>query len=235
MNPVANALAAANAGTAASGSGAKLAENFEMFLVLLTEQMKNQDPLSPLDSNEFVSQLVQFSGVEQQINQNKALETLIGLQVASVGGAAVGYMGKEIRVDSDEAYLGPDGAAWSYSLDSAEPAASVTLSVVDAEGKVVFTADGSTEHGERAFLWDGKDNAGESLPQGAYRLQVAAKSETARSIPTHVATFGIVTAVDLSGPEPVLMMGEARAPFSLIQAVRAPLAAPPPASGQEDA
>lgn len=225
VDSVASALAAAN--TSQSGnSRAALAENFEMFLVLLTEQLKNQDPLSPLDSNEFVTQLVQFSSVEQQINQNSTLEKLVGLQVASVGGATVGYLGKEIRVDSDEAHLGPDGAAWTYGVDG--EAASVALSVVNAEGKVVYTAEGSTEAGEHGFVWDGKDNAGEALPQGAYRLEVAAMTETRQSLDAYVATFGIVTGVDLTGSEPVLMMGQAKAPFSRIQAVRdAPVAEAP--------
>jgi flagellar basal-body rod modification protein FlgD len=225
VDSVASALAAAN--TSKSGtSRTALAQNFEMFLVLLTEQLKNQDPLSPLDSNEFVTQLVQFSSVEQQINQNSTLEKLVGLQVASVGGATVGYLGKEIRVDSDEAHLGPDGAAWTYGVDG--EAGSVALSVVDATGKVVYTAEGSTAEGEHGFVWDGKDNSGQALPQGAYTLQVAAMTETKQTLPTYVATFGIVTGVDLTGAEPVLMMGQAKAPFSRIQAVRDAPVTPPP-------
>lgn len=225
VDSVASALA--NASQSGSGkSRTALADNFEMFLTLLTEQMKNQDPLSPLDSNEFVSQLVQFSSVEQQINQNSTLEKLVGLQVASVGGATVSYLGKEIRVDSDEAHLGPDGAMWTYGVDG--DAAEVTISVLDATDKVVFTTEGSTEPGEHGFLWDGKDNSGQALPQGAYRIEVDAKTETSKSLSTWVATFGLVTGVDLSGAEPVLMMGQARAPFSKIQAVREPMVAPPP-------
>lgn len=236
VDSVASALASAGQNKSESSRTA-LAGNFEMFLTLLTEQLKNQDPLSPLDSNEFVTQLVQFSSVEQQINQNSTLEKLVGLQVASVGGATVSYLGKEIRVDSNETHLGADGAAWTYGVDG--EAASVALSVVDGTGKVVYTAEGSTEEGERAFLWDGKDNAGEQLPYGAYTLQVAAMTETKKSLPTYVATFGIVTGVDLTGSEPVLMMGSAKAPFSRIQAVRdAPAAlapTPPPeeTSGEE--
>ncbi len=231
VDSVASALAASNQ-SKSGNSKAALAENFEMFLVLLTEQLKNQDPLSPLDSNEFVSQLVQFSSVEQQINQNTTLEKLVGLQVASVGGATVGYIGKEIRVDSNESHLGPDGAAWTYGVDG--DAASVAVSVVDGTGKVVYTAAGSAEPGEHGFIWDGKDNAGKPLPQGAYTLQVSAMTEAKTSLPTYVATFGIVTGVDLSGPEPVLLMGQARAPFSRVQAVREPPAAPPPAEPPSD-
>jgi flagellar basal-body rod modification protein FlgD len=206
-------------------SRATLAENFEMFLVLLTEQLKNQDPLSPLDSNEFVSQLVQFSGVEQQIRQNDTLNKLVGLQVASVGGAAVGYLGKEIRVDSAEAQLTSVGANWAYSIDG-EPQ-TVSMSVLDATGKVVYSAEGSLEPGEHGFYWNGQDNAGQPLPPGAYTLSIGAADEGGQALPVSIASFGIVTGVDLSGSEPVLMVGDARAPFSKIIAVRDP---PPPAA-----
>jgi flagellar basal-body rod modification protein FlgD len=224
VDSVTAALANASKGSA-DASRSSLANNFEMFLVLLTEQLKNQDPLNPLESNEFVSQLVQFSSVEQQINQNSSLEKLIGLQVAGVGGATVGYLGKEIRVDTNETHLDADGADWTYAVDG--EAKSVKLTVSDAAGKLVYSTEGSIEPGEHGFRWDGKDNAGVALPAGAYTLGVAALDADSKSLPTSVATFGVVTGVDLSGAEPVLLMGEARAPFSLIQAVRDPLEAQP--------
>jgi flagellar basal-body rod modification protein FlgD len=226
VDSVASALATAGPSTGDT-SRASLAENFEMFLVLLTEQLKNQDPLSPLDSNQFVTQLVQFSGVEQQIKQSDALQTLIGLQVASVGGAAVGYLGKEIRVDSMEAPLTAAGADWAFSVEG--DAESVSIAVLDETGKLVFQAEGPTEPGEHGFHWAGQDSAGNTLPPGVYTLSVAAASAEGDGLPVKVASFGIVTGVDLSGTEPVLLMGKALAPFSRIIAVREP--APPPPSG----
>jgi flagellar basal-body rod modification protein FlgD len=224
VDPVTSAAAAGAQGSG-TNSKAALADNFEMFLTLLTEQMKNQDPLSPLDSTEFVNQLVNFSSVEQLINQNDSLDKLIGLQVANVGGATVGYLGKEIRVHDAENQLTPNGAAWAYQLaDDAEPTA-VTLTVTDAEGKVVYEQDGSLDPGEHGFYWDGLDNSGEPLPQGAYTLEVAAHDENNKTIASSISAFGTVTGVDLSGEEPVLLIGNARAPFSLIEAVRDPVPA----------
>ena len=208
-----------------SSSAAGLASNFEMFLTLLTEQLKNQDPLSPLDSNEFVNQLVQFSSVEQQINQTDALNALVNLQVASVGGATVSYLGKEIRVASPENQLTQAGASWAYSIEGEEAPRSVNLTVTDAEGKVVYSAEGSVEPGEHGFYWDGLDNQGEPLPLGTYALEVAAVSENAEALPVSIASFGLVTGIDLSGSEPVLLLGSAQAPFSLVQAVREPVQA----------
>ena len=220
VDALTSALGAAPGADATARTG--LAQNFEMFLLLLTEQLKNQDPLSPLDSNEFVNQLVQFSGVEQQINQTESLDTLVALQVAGVGGATVGYLGKEIRVGSAENQLTPAGVSWAYSNQGAEAPQSVNLTVTDAEGKVVYSAEGSVEPGEHGFYWDGRDNSGEPLPLGAYTLEAAAVSEDAKALPVSVASFGLVTGIDLSGSEPILLMGSARAPFSLVEAVRDP-------------
>jgi flagellar basal-body rod modification protein FlgD len=228
VDSVASALATAGP-NAGNSSRASLAENFEMFLVLLTEQLKNQDPLSPLDSNQFVTQLVQFSGVEQQIKQSDALETLIGLQVASVGGAAVSYLGKELRVDSADAPLTAAGADWAFEVQG--EAESVSIAILDATGKAVFSSEGPTLPGEHGFHWDGLDNAGEPLPPGAYTMSVSARSAEGDALTVSVASFGIVTGVDLSGAEPVLLMGKAQAPFSRIIAVREPT--PPPPGGDE--
>jgi len=224
------ASAATGTTTGETGARAGLADNFEMFLLLLTEQMKAQDPLSPLDSNEFVTQLVQFSGVEQAIKQNDALETLVGLQVANVGGASVSYLGKQVRVNSPTAPLDQNGASWAYEV-AGDPA-SVSIAITDAKGKVVFETTGETTAGEHGFLWDGNDSDGEPLPNGAYTLDISASTADATSLQTYISSFGIVTGVDLSGTEPVLMLGDARAPFSLIEAVRD--VAPPPANQNTD-
>src|SRR5712675_2430466 len=92
---------AAAAAAAATPSGAvtaqkSLSTNFNTFLTLLTTQLKNQDPLAPMDSNQFTQQLVQFSQVEQQINANKNLESLISLTKARGAIDAVSYLGKKL-------------------------------------------------------------------------------------------------------------------------------------------
>src|SRR6185503_2408522 len=83
-----------NSSSSSSAAMAGFAQNFDSFLTLLTAQLKNQDPLAPMDSTQFTTQLVQFTGVEQAIHQNKSLETLIALQKDAGVGAAVGYLGK---------------------------------------------------------------------------------------------------------------------------------------------
>ena len=92
-------------GNSNANSAVRLAENFEMFLTLLTEQMKNQDPLNPLDSTQFVNQLVDFSSVEQQIAQNQNLESLLILQSAAAQANSVGYIGRVAMADTPMAYM----------------------------------------------------------------------------------------------------------------------------------
>ena len=225
-----DAVTAATSAASQSGQRATLADNFEMFLVLLTQQLKNQDPLSPLDSNQFVSQLVEFSSVEQLIAQNEALETLVNLEVANIGGATVGYLGKEIAFDSATTGLGPDGARWSY--DVAGDSQTVSIAVVDAAGRVVFGAQGELGEGPHEFSWNGLDSTGKPVPPGTYTLEIGAANAEGDPIPVDITSFGLVTGVDLSGSEPVLLISGARAPFSTIFSVQEPQS-PAPAPEQQ--
>ncbi len=99
-----------------ASSLASLSENFDAFLTLLTSQLQNQDPLDPMDSSEFTNQLVQFSAVEQQIQANQNLETLIQLQNAQSAANAVGYIGKDVEVPSSQIMLQDGEAKFAYTL-----------------------------------------------------------------------------------------------------------------------
>src|SRR5437588_11340467 len=111
---IANAVASAT-GTAPSASSgvpstpaankATIAQNFDTFLQLLTTQLKNQNPLDPLDTNQFTQQLVQFASVEQQINMNTQLTTLVSLQKASQPTQPMGFLGADATADGTTATL----------------------------------------------------------------------------------------------------------------------------------
>ncbi len=207
-------LAASNTQTA----GTALADDFDTFLVLLTEQLKNQDPLSPLDSNEFVGQLVQFSGVEQQIAQNRNLESLINLNAVNSATSAVSFIGKEVDVLGPTADLVNGSAKWTYASDAG--ASSVTILVKDANGKIVFQAEGDTGNGDHSFIWNGRDNFGTALPDGPYDLEVSALDEDGNLLSTSVSTSLVITGADFSGVEPALLVGDTRIAFANILAVR---------------
>jgi flagellar basal-body rod modification protein FlgD len=195
----------------------QLSGNFNTFLTLLTTQLQNQDPLSPMDSNQFTQQLVEFSGVEQQINTNDNLQTLINLAQGRSASDAVNYLGKIATVTSGNAALQNGQAAWSYALGS--NASANMLTITDASGRVVYAAPGETAAGQHDFTWDGKDSAGNQLPDGVYKLTVTPQSADGSTIDTSVAASGVVTEVNLTGSEPELMIGPMAVPMSQIAAV----------------
>jgi flagellar basal-body rod modification protein FlgD len=216
---IGQAITASSAQQASTG----LADNFDTFLTLLTAQLQNQDPLSPLDSTEFVGQLVQFSGVEQQIAQNKNLESLVAQSEVNSSTAAVSFIGKQAVLSSRTAPLQNGGANWSYALDRSAAEANIVIS--DQEGKVVFEGTAETDQGLHEFVWDGRDNAGIQLPDGAYNIQVVAKDDAGESFAVATSITGIVTGVDFANGEPALLMGSIRVSFADILSVRQPGAA----------
>ena len=183
--------ASSAAGIAATG----LADNFDTFLKLLTEQLKNQDPLEPMEAEKFTEQLVQFSGVEQQIKTNDNLETSNALAFANQQGNMVGYIGKTVDVSGNRAQLSDNKAIWGYELDA--EAAEVSVAVTDATGKVVFTGSGPTEQGLNTVNWDGKDNAGNQMPDGLYQLSAAAKDAEGDPLELRMRMTGQVEAVEI--------------------------------------
>lgn len=209
----------ATAATTAGSAGAlqKLSGNFDTFLQLLTTQLQNQDPTSPMDTNQFTQQLVEFSQVEQQIGTNDNLKTLISLAQGRGSSDAVAYLGKTVTLTNGNAALANGTANWTYSLDAA--AASDTLTVTDASGKVVFTGKGDPSAGPHQFAWNGQDNAGNQLPDGTYKLIVTAAAADGSAIQSSVASSGVVTQVDLTGTSPQLMIGSMEFPISDVSAV----------------
>lgn len=194
-----------------------LADNFEMFLTLLTEQMKNQDPLNPLDSTQFVNQLVDFSSVEQQIAQNQNLESLLILQSAAAQANSVGYIGRVAMADTPMAYMENGSANWEYILpDDAE---SVTLVIKQGE-RVVARSTGEVTAGSHEFEWDGKSETGTDLEDGVYTLDVIATNADGESVAAEIRASGRVTGVDMSGSEVIVQMGNISVPLSSILAVR---------------
>jgi flagellar basal-body rod modification protein FlgD len=199
ITPTSTAAAAAKPVVSEATTASKsLSGNFDTFLKLLTVQMQNQDPLSPLDTNQFTQQLVSFSGVEQSIKQNKNLETMISEMRGQSLNSSASYIGKDVTADSDLAVLGANGANWNYTLDS--DALSNKLDVTDERGNIVATFNGKLKTGSHTFNWDGKLPNGTKVSPGNYRLVPTAKSSSDIDVTTHVQLTGRVDAVE-SGPD----------------------------------
>lgn len=217
VDSVTNSQAATNAATKVEASKTKLSSDLNSFLTLLTSQLKNQDPLSPMDSTQFTNQLVQFSQVEQQITINSNLSNLIGLTQQNIASNVVNYIGKTIEGPSNQAPLIDHALRASYNLES--KAASVNIAVKNAAGDIVFSKNGNPESGVHEFTWDGKDSNGIQQKDGNYTLEVTALATDGSTITTSTTVFGKVTGVTSVNGVTTLLLGSIGIPVNTVLAV----------------
>lgn len=212
--------------TAASATATNLAagqksldSSFSTFLTLLTTQLKNQDPTSPLDTNAFTQQLVAMTGVQQQLLSNQLLQ-----QIATAGtnggvASAVGLIGKTATSSSSAATLSGGQANWTYSLAGA--ASGATITVADSTGKAVWSTPATAlAAGDHPFSWNGRDFSGVQLPDGGiYTLSIAAADGSGGSLGSSVSIKGAVGAVTQSGGQTLVKIGPSSVPLSSITSV----------------
>jgi flagellar basal-body rod modification protein FlgD len=178
-----------------------LAKNFSQFLTLLTTQLKHQNPLEPLDTNQFTQQLVQFAQVEQQLKQNDQLATLVALQKTAQSTAALGFVGETVVVDGSTASLANGQANWSLNVPKP---ATVTVNIKNSTGQNVFSGSYSMLAGVNDFTWDGKSSNGTQWPAGNYTMTVTAKDVSGQAITVPTEVEGVVNSADLTKTPPML-------------------------------
>jgi flagellar basal-body rod modification protein FlgD len=194
--------ASGSSGSLSSATGGTLAGNFQTFLTLLTTQLKNQNPLSPLDTNQFTQQLVQFASVEQQLKTNTELATLVSLQQTAQATQALGFVGKTAVVDGSTAALTNGSATWKLGVPTNS---NVSISITNSTGQTVFTGSYAVNAGEnQAFGWDGKGNDGTQWPDGKYTLIATAADTAGNSVAVSTQIQGLVNSVDLTHSPPLL-------------------------------
>jgi flagellar basal-body rod modification protein FlgD len=196
--------AAAGVPTPEAANKTTLAGNFDAFLRLLTTQLKNQNPLEPLDTNQFTQQLVQFAGVEQQINMNQQLTTLVGLQKATQTTSAMSFLGSTATVDGTTTKLASGAASWSFAVDKP---ATATINIKSATGALAYSGSYPLTPGTQNFNWDGRGNNGVKWPDGDYTLSVIAKDASGNPVAVATEVRGTVDSVDLTQNPPVLKIG----------------------------
>ena len=214
------AVTTTNEATTRINSGSTmLASNFETFLNLLTTQLKNQDPLSPVDSNQFTAQLTQMAGVEQQLLTNDLLKSLVSGQGSGGLASAATYIGKDATAAWAATKFTGGEAKWSYEL--ADNASSATLQVLDGTGKVVWQGDAPDKtSGIHDFKWDGKASDGtDGQEGGVYTLKVVAKDSAGGALDAQVLTRGRITGVEMFEGVPYLTVGNAILPLSSVIAL----------------
>ena len=213
---MANAISSVDASGRLNAGSVALFDNFETFLTLLTTQMRNQDPLSPLDSNEFTAQLTQMAGVEQQLLTNDLLTSLVAAQAGGGLDNASNYIGKNVTAAWTATSLENGEATWSYEL--AEDAEDVTLQVVNSVGTVVWEGPAPDKSsGIHSFTWEGQLKGGDVADDGGvYTLKVAATNEAGGKIDSQALIQGRVTGVEMYDGQPYLVIGESILPLSTV-------------------
>ena len=191
-------------GAAASATGVDkdtLAGNFQTFLTLLTTQLKNQNPLDPLDTNQFTAQLVQFAQVEQQLKQNDQLAALVSLQKTAQSTAALEFVGQTVAVDGATAPLRNGVAAWDLSVPKP---ATATINIKSATGQTVYSGNYSLGAGRQPFVWDGKDASGLQWPDGNYTIAISAQDANGQPVAVPTEIEAPVDSADLTQSPPLL-------------------------------
>tara|TARA_R110000824_G_scaffold390760_6_gene587662 strand:- start:15710 stop:16399 length:690 start_codon:yes stop_codon:yes gene_type:complete len=211
---------AAASQSAANNASSALSGNYSMFLTLLTTQLKNQDPTDPMKSAEFTQQLVQYSSVEQQIQTNKNLESLLSANIFQATNTAVGLIGKQVESYSNGSSLKDGEAKWTISLGKEAP--NTTVQVLDKNGATVYSTKISGKEGDQAFTWDGKDTAGNTMEDGPYFLQVTANDSASQPVESYIRTKGIVTAVDITSSNPIITVNGSQILYSDVTSVTEP-------------
>ncbi len=209
-NTTSNVQATINNAVKSTVDNNSLASNFQTFLTLLTTQLKNQNPLDPLDTNQFTQQLVQFAQVEQQIKQNTQLETLISIERSAQATTALAYVGATVAIDGQTAALKNGQATWTFNVP--KPVTS-QVTIRNSTGQTVYTGSFSMNAGMQSFQWDGRDAQGVKWPDGNYTISVTGKDTSGQTVAIPTEIEGVVDSVDLTKTPPELKVGGQ--PFTL--------------------
>ena len=209
-NTTSNVQATINNAVKSTVDNNSLASNFQTFLTLLTTQLKNQNPLDPLDTNQFTQQLVQFAQVEQQIKQNSQLETLISIEKSAQATTALAYVGATVAIDGQTAALKNGQATWTFNVPKPVTA---QVTIRNSTGQTVYTGSFSMNAGMQSFQWDGRDGQGVKWPDGNYTITVTGKDTAGQTVAIPSEIEGVVDSVDLTKTPPELKVGGQ--PFTL--------------------
>ena len=221
-----NVTAATTPGSAASsptGSSATgidtntIAGNFQTFLTLLTTQLQNQNPLDPLDTNQFTQQLVEFAGVEQQLKTNDSLSTLVSLQQTAQATQALQFVGKNAVVSGNTAALTNSQATWEVNVPTAS---TVNVTITNSAGQTVYSNSFAANAGNnQPFNWNGQGNDGTQWPDGLYTMTATAKDSSGNSVGITTQVGGTVSSVDLTQSPPLLTINGQTYTVSQVKAI----------------
>jgi flagellar basal-body rod modification protein FlgD len=209
---------ATGAATATSMAESRLIGDYNSFLLLLTTQLKNQDPLAPIDATQFVSQLSQFASVEQMIVSNQKLDQIISALSFNALMADVGLIGRGVEVAGNTAELWEGQLVFGYTL--AKDAAQGTAVIRDESGAIVRVLPIDLRAGEHALVWDGTDSSGTQLSDGRYTVTLGAADADGKVVATQGYVTAMVTRVETtSGGSSLVLSNGMTVASSAVRAV----------------
>ena len=181
---------------AGTNASQQLAGNFDTFLQLLTTQLQNQNPLDPLDTNQFTQQLVEFASVEQQINMNTNLQTLISMQQTTEATSALQLVGSTVTVSGNSATLSnATSSPATWSLNAAD-AGDRQCHHHQLGGHYRLYRHAVANAGIQSFTWNGKGNNGQTWPDGTYTLSINATGANGQTVNVSTQVQGVVSGVN---------------------------------------
>ena len=219
------AAAPAGGSSATSGAGstgatdplASLTSNFQDFLSMLTTQLQNQDPTAPMDSSQFTTELVQFTGVEAQIQGNSSLTQLIRLAQGGAALQASQMIGKTVQVNSSQLSLQSGSATIDFTAPAAGPAA---IAIYSGSGQKLFDTVVNATAGSNSWTWNGQTASGATMPDGAYSVAVAGAAAGGAAAALPFTVQGTVTAAQTGKGSVNLDLGALSVGLSSLASVR---------------
>lgn len=195
-----------------------IASDFETFLLMMTTQLQNQDPLDPMDSDQFAVQLATFSGVEQQVLTNDLLAGLSAQSAMQSMAQMAGWVGKEARFAAPVWF---DGDPITLSPNPALAADRAVLVVTDQNGLEVAREDIPVT--TAPYDWTGTDPLGAPLPDGVYTLTLENYAGTTLLGTTEVEHYGVIQeASSIAGNTTLMFEGGIEVPAIYVTALREP-------------
>ena len=214
------------AGTSSSSSSSatnsamqSISGNFDTFLQLLTTQLQNQDPLDPMDTDSFTQELVEFASVEQQIDMNTNMQTLISMQQTTEATSAMQLVGSTVTISGNSSTLSnATNTPATWSLTTTTPA-TANVTITSAAGTTAYTGTVALNAGTQTYTWNGKGNNGQTWPDGTYTIAVTATGANGQPVTVSTQTQGTVSGVNLSTNPPTLTVNGQSVQISQITSI----------------
>jgi flagellar basal-body rod modification protein FlgD len=190
----------------------------DAFLQLLVTELQHQDPTQPQDPNTMITQMAQFSSLEQQTDTNTLLTSMQNQVSALFQAQSSSLIGTNVQVTSSSLDLSGGTASVGISLPSA--AAKVSLTISNANGQTVATLNpGAMAEGSQVVTWNGKSTSGTQLPDGTYTVNIAAADSSGNSVAATTTSSATVTAVNFSNGTIMVTAGGQQYPLSAINQI----------------